>query len=246
VPPFLIFDLYHTLVHGSDGERDRVVAEMGRTVGVEPEALVRAYNDTWRRRLVEWDVEQTVRALSRRVGGDPSEAAVARAAALRRDFSARVLAGVRPSTLAALDALRAEGCRLALVSNATADTAEAWPGTVLAPRFDVAVFSSDLGVGKPDPRIYLAAAEGLGAPPAGCVYVGDGADGELAGAAALGMAVYRTTEFSDTDPSWPGATIASLTELPAMLRADAHGTADGSADGWQPPAQGRSFYRCEG
>lgn len=219
MPPFLIFDLYHTLVDGCDSERDRVVAEMGRTVGVDPDALVRAYHDTWRRRLVEWDVEQTVRTLSRRVGVDPSEAAVARAAALRRDFSARVLAGVRPSALAVLDALRADGGRLALVSNATADTAEAWPGTGLARRFDVAVFSSDLGLAKPDPGIYLAAAEGLGAPAAACVYVGDGADGELAGAAALGMTVYRTTEFSDTDPAWPGTTIASLADLPAALPA---------------------------
>ncbi|MEV4756359.1 HAD-IA family hydrolase [Micromonospora sp. NPDC049559] len=120
----VIFDLFHTLVHGADGARDRVVGEMARVVGVDPAA-----------------------------------------------------------TLDVLDALRADGHPLALVSNATSDTAEAWPDGPLARRFDVAVFSCEVGLAKPDPAIYRAAADRLGADPAGCVFVGDGADGELAGAA---------------------------------------------------------------
>ncbi|WP_326999945.1 HAD-IA family hydrolase [Dactylosporangium sp. NBC_01737] len=99
------------------------------------------------------------------------------------------------------------------MSNATAEAAEAWPACALASRFDVAVFSSVLGIGKPDPRIYLAAAEALGAAPADCVFVGDGADGELAGAAAVGMRVVRTVEHKDTDPTWPGPVIQALHDL---------------------------------
>jgi putative hydrolase of the HAD superfamily len=220
MPRFVIFDLFHTLVHGADDERDRVVAEMAGIVGIEPETFVRAYHDTWRERLIQWDAEQTVRVLAGRLGGCPSQAQVARAAALRRELAGRILASVRPATVSVLDALRDAGCRLGLVSNATAETAEAWRGTALAKRFNVAVFSCDLGVAKPDRRIYLAAAEGLGAAPTECIYVGDGADGELAGAAALGMTVIRTTEHNDTDPSWPGAAVASLADLPRLLRTD--------------------------
>jgi putative hydrolase of the HAD superfamily len=220
MPRFMISDLFHTLVHGADDERDRVVAEMAGIVGIESATLVRAYHDMWRERLIQWDAEQTVRVLAGRLGGSPSQAQVARAAALRRELAGRILASVRPATVGVLDALRDAGCRLGLVSNATAETAEAWRVTALAKRFDVAVFSCDLGVAKPDRRIYLAAAEGLGALPAECVHVGDGADGELAGAAALGMTVIRTTEHNDTDPSWPGAAVASLADLPRLLRTD--------------------------
>jgi putative hydrolase of the HAD superfamily len=220
MPQFVIFDLFHTPVDGADDERDRVVAEMAGIVGIEPATLVRAYHDTWRERLIQWDAVQTVRVLAGRLGGSPSQAQVARAAALRHELAGRVLASVRPATIGVLDALRDAGCRLGLVSNATAETAEAWRVAALAKRFDVAVFSCDLGAAKPDRRIYLAAAEGLGAPPAECVYVGDGADGELAGAAALGMTVIRTTEHNDTDPSWPGAVVASLADLPRLLRTD--------------------------
>ena len=213
----MIFDLFHTLVHGAAQDWERAVAEAAAIVGVEPAALLAAYHDTFRQRQVEWDSEQAVRILAERAGGSPSPAQVARAAAVRRALARRVLSAVQPSTLDVLDSLRGTGYRLGLVSNATADTAESWPGSALAARFDVAVFSCEAGVAKPDPRIYLAATTALGAQPAKCYYVGDGADSELAGAAALGMTVVRTTEHNDSDPSWPGATITSLTELNRLL-----------------------------
>jgi putative hydrolase of the HAD superfamily len=213
----VIFDLFHTLVHGGNPERDRVVAEMGAIVRVEPAALVRAYNDTWRDRLTRWDAEETVRILADRLGGSPTDEEVARAVELRRALATRVLGAVRPATLDVLAALRAGDRRLGLISNATAETAEAWPDSPLAPHLDTAVFSCQIGQAKPDPEIYRAAADRLGTTPDACVFVGDGADGELAGAAAVGMTVIRTTEYGDSDPTWLGLTIASLADLPALL-----------------------------
>jgi len=218
VPRFAIFDLYHTLVHGADEERDRVLARMAETVGVPPAALIAAYHGSWRQRLTGWGTEETVRVLARRAGGDPTPAQVAAAAELRVAFARRVLDAVAPATLTVLDALRAEGWRLGLLSNATADSADAWPRTALAGRFDAPVFSCDIGVGKPDPDSYRTAARRLGARPGQCVYVADGADRELAGAAALGMTVIRTTEHNDSDPAWAGPVVSALTDLPALLQ----------------------------
>ncbi|MGV9762812.1 HAD family hydrolase [Micromonospora tulbaghiae] len=142
---------------------------------------------------------------------------MARAAAHRLALAHRVLGRVPPATLDVLDALREHGHRLALISNATSETAEAWADGPLARRFDIAVFSCAVGLAKPDPAIYRTAAQRLGVAPADCVYVGDGADGELAGAAAVGMTVLRTTEHQDTDPGWIGPVIADLRDLPARL-----------------------------
>ncbi|MBO0869069.1 MAG: HAD family hydrolase [Micromonosporaceae bacterium] len=229
MPRPVVLDLFNTLLHGADDERDRVVGEMAVMLGVPPAALVAAYNDTWRDRLVRWSVEETVRILAGRIlarssgadpdeRADPSEQQVARAAEHRRALAHRVLGAVPATTLDVLDLLRAGGHRLALISNATADTAEAWPHNPLAQRFDVAVFSCEIGLAKPDPGIYRAAAKRLGADPAECIFVGDGADRELHGAAAAGMTAYRTIEFHDSDPSWSGPTLASIGELPALLR----------------------------
>ncbi|WP_308447807.1 HAD family hydrolase [Micromonospora sp. AKA38] len=71
---------------------------------------------------------------------------------------------------------------------------------------------------KPAPAIYRLAAERLGVRPAECVFVGDGADGELAGARAVGMTAFRTTEHNDTDPGWGGPAFFTLDSLPATLR----------------------------
>ncbi|MCZ7438727.1 HAD family hydrolase [Micromonospora sp. WMMC241] len=217
MPRPVVFDLFHTLLHGADDERDRVVGEMALVVGVDPAALVAAYHATWRDRLVRWDAEETVRVLAGRLGGTPTGAQVARAADRRRALARRVLDRAPATALDVLDALRADGHPLALISNATSETAEAWPGGPLARRFDVAVFSCEVALAKPDPAIYRLAAERLGVAPGDCVYVGDGADGELAGAAAVGMTVLRTTEHNDTDPGWGGPVISGLGELPALL-----------------------------
>ncbi|MBM0258551.1 HAD family hydrolase [Micromonospora sp. 4G55] len=215
----VIFDLFHTLLHATDDvERDRVVGEMALMVGVAPPALVAEYHATWRDRLVRWDVEETVHVLASRLGGTPTEEQVRRAGDHRRALARRVLDEVSTATLDVLDALRDGGHPLALISNATADAAEAWPQSRLARRFDVAIFSCDVGLAKPDPAIYRAATERLGVAPAQCVFIGDGADGELAGAAAVGMTVFRTTEHNDTDPSWDGPGFPALSDLPTLLR----------------------------
>jgi putative hydrolase of the HAD superfamily len=214
----VIFDLFHTLIHGADDERDRIVGEMALMVGVAPAALVAEYHATWRDRLVRWDVEETVRILAGRLGGTPTNQQVTRAGEHRRALARRVLNAVSAGTLDVLDSLRENGHPLALISNATSETAEAWPQSPLARCFDVAVFSCDVGLAKPDPAIYRIAAERLGVAPGECVFVGDGADGELAGAAAVGMTVLRTVEHNDTDPRWNGPAFTTIGDLPALLR----------------------------
>lgn len=213
----VVFDLFHTLVPGADTARDRGIEEMAAVVGVDPAAFVRAYHESWPDRLVRWTAAETVRILAGRLGVAPSDAAVARAVGIRCDLGSRLLADVKPATLDALDTLRANGFVLAVLSNTTAETTDLWPATALAARFDAAVFSPEVGVAKPDQRIYRAAADRLGVRADECWFVGDGADGELAGAAAAGMAVIRTTEFQDTDPAWPGERVGSLAELVSRL-----------------------------
>jgi putative hydrolase of the HAD superfamily len=215
----LIFDLFNTLLDGADHERDRVLREMATMIDADPDALIGAYHDSWPERLIRWDAEETIRILAGRLGVRPGPARIAQAAEHRRALARRILRVVPTATLDVLDRLRADGHRLALISNATSDTAEAWPESPLAGRFDVAIFSSVIGLAKPDPAIYRAAADRLGTDPADCVYIGDGADDELAGAAAVGMSTIRTTQFRDHCGSGTETVIVDLLELTPENRA---------------------------
>jgi putative hydrolase of the HAD superfamily len=207
----ILFDLFNTLVPGGNADRAAVGRAMAADLCVDPDAFNELFVGTWRERITGelGDLPATLRTLAARLGGHPSADGVSRAVTRRLALTARLL---RPGagTLATLDALRAAGHRLGLVTNCTVETPALWSRTPLAPRLDATAFSCELGLGKPDPAIFLAACRKLDADPADCVYLGDGADDELAAAAALGMRAIQTVEFTVTDPGWPGERISTL------------------------------------
>jgi putative hydrolase of the HAD superfamily len=123
--------------------------------------------------------------------------------------------------LPTLQALKSRGYRLGLVSNTPWGTPDyLWQQQ--AERFGVAsflevrLFSSDVGVRKPDPRIFLEALRGLGARPERALFVGDTPHEDVAGAKAVGMtaALLARGPVPPTAAQHPGDfRIARLTEL---------------------------------
>ncbi|MBQ7202836.1 MAG: HAD family hydrolase [Eubacterium sp.] len=57
--------------------------------------------------------------------------------------------------------------------------------------FDIIVVSGDVGVHKPDPKLFIYAAEKYGLKPEECVYVGDHPVNDIQGALAAGMKAIR-------------------------------------------------------
>jgi putative hydrolase of the HAD superfamily len=213
----VLLDLYNTLVDGADADRARICRLQAADLGVDAGVFARLFVESWRERCTGkmGDLTATLRALAERAGGAPTDGAVRLAVARSIDLTRRHLWPSGP-TLAALDAIRRDGWRTGLVTNCAGATATIWPSTPLASRFDAAGLSSELGVAKPDPAIFLNVCARLDVEPSDCVYVGDGADDELGGAAALGMSVIRTTEYVPSRSAWP-TRIAALSELPALL-----------------------------
>ncbi len=102
------------------------------------------------------------------------------------------------TTHALLDALRADGFALAIVSNAF-DPPWLLHGDLerlgIAKRVDVAVFSSEIGRRKPDPAIFRAALDRLGVEPGEALHVGDRLYEDVHGAAALGIRTVQALWF---------------------------------------------------
>ena len=92
-----------------------------------------------------------------------------------------------PGAAALLTFARVAGLRLALATSSLRTHADpSLAETGLAGLFDAEATGDEVARGKPEPDIFLLAAERLGEPPAGCVVLEDAPAG-LAAAAAAGM-----------------------------------------------------------
>ena len=86
-----------------------------------------------------------------------------------------------------LDALR-DHCRLGVVTNnSTAEQIEKLRALNIASYFDTVVISEDVGVAKPDKKIFSIALERIGVRPQDAVFVGDNWKNDIVGAVNAGM-----------------------------------------------------------
>jgi HAD superfamily hydrolase (TIGR01549 family) len=121
-------------------------------------------------------------------------------------------------------ALRARGLKLGLVSNYCS-----LPSVVrrqareydLLQLVDASIFSCEIGLRKPHPRIYQTVLERLNVSPEAVVFVGDRLREDVMGPKALGMRAVLTHQFRQEDPANasvpPDAVIARLSELLPLL-----------------------------
>lgn len=93
-----------------------------------------------------------------------------------------------PDAVPLLERLELLGLPYGLVTNAgAAYQRDKLQRVGLADRFEVMVAVDDLGVGKPDPRVFHLACERLGVSPGRSLYLGDEPDADARGARAAGL-----------------------------------------------------------
>jgi putative hydrolase of the HAD superfamily len=221
----VIFDLYCTLVAGgTDAERADAARAMGKALRLDPDAFAARYHECWPQRFRGefGTLRQSIRAVAAMTdpAAQPTDDAVEEAARLRLDLL-RTWLTPTPQALSTLEILRQRGWRLALLSNCAKETEEIFDETPLAAGyFDAVGLSSALGVAKPQPQAYQRVAAMLGVALAECFFVGDGAGGELPGAAAVGARAIQVTELAAADdppPSWAGERVLSVADVPALV-----------------------------
>ncbi len=197
----VLFDLYGTLVRPfRRREHLLAVAQCAQILGVPPDALQQAFNLDYQRRIrgelkSAWE---SLAPMARALGAQPSTAALSAAQEILDRFVEEGLEPL-PQAIPLLEDLRRGGIAIGLCSNCSGEVPTRFMRGPLGPFFEAPVFSSEVGFVKPNPRIYEAALAGLGLRPEEVLYVGDGSDNELSGAAACGMrAVLVEVDLSNT------------------------------------------------
>jgi putative hydrolase of the HAD superfamily len=224
----VIFDLYGTLVPEFPHEDFYAsIDHMAAVLGAGPAEFREGWNATVELRQTGGfaTLDENVLAICAKLGlAEPSEADVTAALARRAEmydhwFHPRV------GAIETLTELRARGFPLGLISMCAPDTSPMWHASPFAGLVDVEVFSSEVGLRKPDPAIYRYAYERLQVVPTECLYCGDGAYRELTGATEIGMTAVEirdpevdiSTLLHLEGEAWTGARIGDLRELLAMV-----------------------------
>ena len=220
----VIFDLYGTLIdelmHPEANRRiyDRKRDEMADILGVDRKEFSREWSKASHQRMTGGlpSTGATLRYICGRLGVEPDKDRIAAAAEMRLEYSRRSLVP-RQGALETLATLRDRGYRVGLISNCTEEVSRLWESTPFAPLFDHVILSFDVGLAKPDRRIYELATKRLGVAANECLYVGDGNDGELTGAERVGMtAVLMRAPYDQEDgrrESWTEKRISRIAEV---------------------------------
>jgi putative hydrolase of the HAD superfamily len=202
----VLFDWGHTLM---DWVWDEELLEAGVRAGLSavgaPPDRAGAVAERYRAeaRLTDWEVPEEVEyeplvwAMLAESGVDVDENALREY--LLAEHAAWAPARRRASmSVALLDALRKRGLKTGLVSNSMdppwillRDLEE----QDLAARLDTTVFSSEIGLRKPRPEIFLLALERLGVAADRSLFVGDRLDADVRGARDVGMRTVQAMWF---------------------------------------------------
>ncbi len=123
---------------------------------------------------------------------------------------------VFPDALEALRALTAEGYPLAMISNWQCGLRHYCAELGLTEHFDHILGSADLGVAKPDGRIFADACSRFGVPAERVLHVGDTLADDYLGGEASGLLVLLLHRDPGAE-SHADRVIQTLAELPTML-----------------------------
>jgi putative hydrolase of the HAD superfamily len=225
----IIFDFFGTLVDNfSSREHERTLSEMAKVLSASQHDFVRMWVETFPARAtgvfptIEANIEYICRAIDCHVTHDQIRAALR----IRSRFYRQALTP-RHGALTILFRLRLENYKIGLITDCSCELPNVWSSTRFAPLIDVAVFSCQVGVRKPDPGIYRFAYTRLGVAPGDCLYVGDGNSKELTGALAVGMqsllirVPYEETEdvYNMDREEWTGPFVSDLTDILSFVKA---------------------------
>jgi len=212
----VLFDAGNTLLFLDYG---RLAREVGRALGrplaaedlalqAKPAALALERADTTDRERASDYLERLFL-----LAGVPAEAiGQVRDVLLRLHRQQHLWSASDERTPLALERLRNAGIRLGVVSNSDGRCEEALIAADLRKYFDVVVDSHDVGVEKPDPRIFWHALHQMAIAPADALYVGDIYEVDVVGARRAGMNVILLDPLKNHDER-DAQTARSIAEL---------------------------------
>jgi putative hydrolase of the HAD superfamily len=152
----------------------------------------------------ELPLQEYVRRLAAR-----SQATLGREISMSDAFGGGASGAIFWPMVHAIRDVKAAGLKTAVLTNNVKEFGGHWRSSIPIELLDVVVDSSEVGLRKPDPRIYLLTAERLGVAPSTCLFLDD-LDANVDAAASVGMQTILV--------GWDAVdVVAAVAELRALL-----------------------------
>jgi putative hydrolase of the HAD superfamily len=210
----IIFDLFGTIIPRPDREvHGEMMRDMGKLIGIEENefrSLWLSLHDqktTWNR----GNTADLMLYTMAQAGIVPDYIVAEEMVELWREMTISHF-HYFPDVIPGFKELKENGFRIGLLTNCGPNVPAIVEASEISPYLDGAVYSSRIGMRKPDFEVYHAACGEIGTSPERTVFVGDGDSGELPGAEKAGLRSikiergsiagdYRLTEEPDWEPA---------------------------------------------
>ncbi len=188
----VIFDMYETLVTQFSSPL-YYGTQIAQDLGLLPEVFLPGWRATEQDRATgKLTFEAVMERLMKEHGIYAAEK-YRQVVEKRTAIQADCFTHLHPEILPMLSGLKKRGIRIGLITNCFSEEARLIRESPLFPYFDAPCLSYELGVRKPDPKIFRTCLEQLDIAPENCLYAGDGGSQELETARALGMQAVQVT-----------------------------------------------------
>ena len=207
----VIYDLFETLVT-EWGKHKYTNREIASDLGVDEQAF-RLESAKLRRGRYLGEIPDSIQAfriILENLNINRSENLLKQIAEKREECKRKCFDNIDPEIIDLLSALKENGCKIGLISNCSVEEIKGFKDCAIYNYFDAVVLSCDVGLVKPDAKIYEYCSSILNVQPANCFFVGDGGSDELNGAKNAGMNPLRALWFIkhfvkdyDSDTTYP-------------------------------------------
>ena len=196
----VIFDLFETLIT-EWGHKKYTKSEMCSDLGIEKVEFDPYWEEKEQERyLGNIDFVESIRYVCEKCGKQIDDSTLAMITDKRIVTKSACFEYVDPDVFQLLSNLRTMGLQLAIVSNCSSEEVKVIKQSKIYQYFDQVVLSYEVGLQKPDIRIYKKAADMLGVALEECIFVGDGGSNELEGARMAGIKAIQAKWYTDQHP----------------------------------------------
>ena len=125
---------------------------------------------------------------------------------------------IHPEIIPLFNALKEKNIKIGLITNCYFEESDVIKNSVFSKYFDSMCMSCEMGVKKPDVKIFQKCMEELAVLPEECLYIGDGGSFELETAQALGMYPLQATWYLKDGVNQPAKRKAEFMQADSPLK----------------------------